>query len=191
MLASVDVGIIDWTLPVLGGERLVDLLRSREGSPRIVVYAHGDNPDIPRRAMAAGAAGYCARSKSPEYLLDAVASVADGGMVFPFVDVRELRDDPMRSLTRRERALLASLSQGRTNKELADDLGISVNTAKFHLRNLFEKLSVRNRAQAVAYYYASQSGQTLENPRPPQGRANDGAPMRPPATASVFRSAAT
>lgn len=162
MLAPVIVGVIDWTLPKLGSERMIELLRTRESAPRIVVYAHGDSPDIPRQAMAAGAAGFCARSRSPEYLLDTVASVADGGMVFPFVDVRELRDDPMRSLTKREHALLVSLSQGRTNKELAIDLGISVNTAKFHLRNLFEKLSVKNRAQAVAYYYSAQYGQPVD-----------------------------
>ena len=81
-------------------------------------------------------------------------------MVFPFLDVRQLRKDPMNLLTRRERILLTSLAQGRTNKELAADLGISVNTVKFHLRNLFEKLSVNNRAQAIAFYYSSTSGRT-------------------------------
>ncbi len=81
-------------------------------------------------------------------------------MVFPFLDVRELRQDPLYSLTERERSLLIALSQGCTNKQLAHDLGISINTVKFHLRNLFEKLSVTNRAQAIAFYYASVVGQT-------------------------------
>jgi len=156
----VAVGVIDWTLPMLGGERLIEVLRAQVSAPKVVVYSHGDSPDIPSRAMAAGAAGFCSRSEPPERLLDIIAEVADGRMVFPFLDVRQLRQDPMNLLTRRERILLTSLAQGRTNKELAADLGISVNTVKFHLRNLFEKLSVNNRAQAIAFYYSSTSGRS-------------------------------
>ena len=76
-------------------------------------------------------------------------------MVFPFLDVRDLRRDPLDTLTERERALLALLAQGHSNKQLALDLDISINTVKFHLRNLFEKLAVRNRSQAVAFYYSA------------------------------------
>jgi two-component system nitrate/nitrite response regulator NarP len=68
--------------------------------------------------------------------------------------VRELHD-PLQMLTKSERTLLGALAQGRTNAQLADELNISVNTVKFHLRNLYEKLQVNNRAQAIAYYYAS------------------------------------
>ena len=88
---------------------------------------------------------------STDIIDDIIAEVAAGRMVFPFLDVRKLRQDPMSVLTRRERVLLTSLAQGRTNKELAADLNISLNTVKFHLRNLFEKLSVNNRAQAIAF----------------------------------------
>ncbi len=51
--------------------------------------------------------------------------------------------------------MLEALSKGLTNRELAKELDISINTVKFHLSNLFEKLSVRNRAQAIAFYYSS------------------------------------
>jgi two-component system nitrate/nitrite response regulator NarP len=160
----VAVGVIDWTLPMLGGEKLIEILRQQVSAPRIVVYSHGEGAEIPRRAMAAGAAGFCARSESPENLLDIAADVANGQMVFPFLDVRELRQDPLYSLTERERTLLSALSQGRTNKELAHDLGISINTVKFHLRNLFDKLTLNNRAQAIAFYYSSLSGQSPQLP---------------------------
>ena len=76
-------------------------------------------------------------------------------MVFPFLDVRELQQDPIQQLSRRERVMLEALSKGLTNRELAKELDISINTVKFHLSNLFEKLSVRNRAQAIAFYYSS------------------------------------
>lgn len=156
--ASIAVGVIDWALPMLGGGRLLEMIRNREAGPRVVVYAQGEGPDIPRQAMAAGAAGFCSRTKAPEYLLDVVADVAEGGMIFPFVDVRDLRQDPMHGLTNRERALLVSLAQGLTNKQLARDHSISLNTVKFHLKNMFDKLSVKNRGQAIAYYFSTQLG---------------------------------
>lgn len=161
--SSVAIGIIDWTLPEMGGEGLVTALRARGPLPRIVVYGGGEVADVARRAMAAGAAGFCSRSDTPETLLDVTRAVASGQMVFPFLDVRSLGRDPVLSLTERERALLTALAHGRTNKELADLLGISVNTVKFHLRNLFEKLGVGNRAQAVAYYYSRRPASTTAN----------------------------
>jgi two-component system nitrate/nitrite response regulator NarP len=111
--------------------------------------------------MAAGAAGFCSRETGSEQLLDIAATVAQGKMVFPFLDVRQLKRDPAEDLTGREKTLLAALARGRTNTELANELGISINTVKFHLRNLYEKLGFRNRAQAIAFYY---SESTLQPP---------------------------
>ena len=61
----------------------------------------------------------------------------------------------IQSLSRKERVMLEALSKGSTNRELSKELGISTNTVKFHLSNLYDKLSVRNRAQAIAFYYSS------------------------------------
>lgn len=74
-------------------------------------------------------------------------------MVFPFMDLSGPGGgDPFATLTAREQELLAALAQGHTNAEIAGELEISLNTVKFHLKNLFGKLNVRNRAQAVARY---------------------------------------
>ena len=149
------VGLIDWNLPVMGGERLLDTLRLKPAPPRMIVYGAPDEPEILRRAMAAGAAGFSPRHQSPEELLAMARAVARGQMMFPFVDVRELTRDPAAALTLRERTLLAALARGLDNKSLARELGISVNTVKFHLRNLYEKLNLGSRAQAIAFYYSS------------------------------------
>ncbi|WP_417606004.1 response regulator transcription factor [Primorskyibacter flagellatus] len=154
MRVPVQVGVIDWNLPVLGGARLLEVLREHEKAPRLVVYAD-ENSDAHRGAMAAGAAGFVARNGPVEGLLDTCIAVAAGQMVFPFLDVRDLQKDPIHSLSRRERIMLEALSKGLTNRELSKELDISINTVKFHLSNLFEKLSVRNRAQAIAFYYSS------------------------------------
>jgi two-component system nitrate/nitrite response regulator NarP len=153
----VDIGIIDWTIPQLGAERLLAILRDRPNAPRIIVYAATTDSDVPRRAMAAGAAGFCPRDAPQDQLLDMAATVATGRMVFPFMDVRSLKRDPRETLTEREKTMLASLARGRTNTELAADLGISINTVKFHLRNLYEKLGFRNRSQAIAFFYSSET----------------------------------
>lgn len=156
MRMPVQLGVIDWNLPQLGGARLIDVLRAQASAPRLVVYAE-DTGDIPRKAMAAGAAGFVARSESVERLLETCVAVAKGQMVFPFLDVRGLKQDPIESLSPRERTLLEALSKGLTNKELSRELDISANTVKFHLSNLFEKLSVKNRAQAIAFFYANRA----------------------------------
>ncbi len=161
--APVPLGVIDWQLPMLGTDRLLAILRDRPKPPRIVIYASSNDPDIPRKAMAAGAAGFCTRDTPPEQLLDIADAVAGGRLVFPFFDVRDLRRDPREGLTAREKAMLAALARGRTNSELAGELGISINTVKFHLRNLYEKLGLRNRAQAIAFHYSGGSADGRTN----------------------------
>lgn len=157
---AADLGVVSWTLPVLGAQKLIDLLRDTPDAPRVVVY--GDTgPDVARKAMAAGAAGFAARSAPVEVLVDTCLAVARGQMVFPFLDVRRLHQDPINLLSRRERILLELLAGGRTNRELARQLDISENTVKFHLSNLFEKLAVKNRAQAIAFYYGSAAGKEI------------------------------
>lgn len=154
MRVPVQIGVINWNLPVLGGAKLIEVLREQETAPRIVVYAE-DTGDLPRLAMTAGAAAFSPRSTPPERLMETCVDVAAGKMVFPFLDVRELQSDPIHQLSRKERVILEALSKGLTNRELAKELEISTNTVKFHLSNLYEKLSVKNRAQAIAFYYSS------------------------------------
>jgi two-component system, NarL family, nitrate/nitrite response regulator NarP len=155
MRVRIAVGVIDWALPALGGQKLIEVLRDQPAAPRLVVFGDEAQGDLARLAMAAGAAGFVGQNAPIEKLLETCLAVAEGQMVFPFMDIRELQSDPMLQLTKRERALLESLAKGLTNRELARDFGISDNTVKFHLSNLFEKLGVSNRTKAIAFYYAN------------------------------------
>jgi two-component system nitrate/nitrite response regulator NarL len=147
-----DVGIIGWEMPYLDGRAVLQALRGKSDTPRLIVYTGSPNPDVPRQAMTLGAAGFCSKREPPEQLIDTIQAVAAGRMVFPFIDVSSLASDPLAGLTPRERELLAALAGGLTNQQMATQLDISLNTVKFHLKNLYDKLGVGNRAQAVAFY---------------------------------------
>ena len=149
------VGIIGWAMPYCNGHAVLERLRDTQAAPRIVVYTGSSDPNVPRNVMALGGAGFCAKSDPPEALLETVVSVAAGRMVFPFVDVRTLNRDPLEMLTGKESELLEAMASGATNAELAQALGVSINTIKFHLRNIYDKLDVRNRAQAIALHLSA------------------------------------
>ncbi|HEY0837156.1 MAG TPA: response regulator transcription factor [Azospirillum sp.] len=153
------IGVIGWEMPFLDGRGVLARLKVRPGSPRIVVYTGSGDATAAQSAMLLGAAGFCHKSEPPERLLDVCATVAAGRMAFPFVDVGALGRNPMDGLTARERGLLEALSSGRTNAQLARELGISVHTVKFHLKNLYDKLGVGNRAQAVGLALTNRMGQ--------------------------------
>ena len=149
---SFDVAVIGWEMPYQSGSAVLRALRGQEDAPRIVIYTGSQDLDVPRQAMALGAAGFCHKSDPPERLVETVVTVARGRMAFPYVDVRLLELNPLAGLTDREREILAALAQGMTNQQLANAFEISLNTVKFHLKNLYGKLGVDNRAQAVAKY---------------------------------------
>ena len=154
---DVQICVIDWTIRDLGAAKLIDVLRSQNVPPRILIYGDDKDSDIPRQAMAAGAAAFVSRSAPINALVQTCIEVAAGKMVFPFLDIRELRNDPITTLSRKERLILDSLAEGLTNKQLASRLELSINTVKFHMSNIFDKLGVNNRAQAIAHYYVSRS----------------------------------
>ncbi len=153
-----DVGIIGWVMPYCHGRDVLRALRDYEDAPRVVVYSGIPDVAVPQEVMQLGGAAFYSKSEPPEALLDVVWAVAAGRMVFPFLDVRRLREDPLHRLSPREQQLLHALGSGRTNAQLACDLGVSPNTIKFHLKNLYDKLSVRSRAQAVALLMSTHRG---------------------------------
>ncbi len=153
-----DVAVIGWAMPYCNGRDVLEALAERDGQvPRIIVYTGDAAPSTPREVLQLGGAGFCSKTDTPEHLLDVIESVARGQMVFPF-----MRPEPgegqgvgrAHKLTPREEELLRALGSGNTNAEIARLLGVSPNTVKFHLRNLYSKLDVRNRAEAVARHLA-------------------------------------
>lgn len=153
--APVDVGVIGWIIGPCDGRFILDRLAGEENSPRIIVYTGDESQTVPAQVMAHGGAAFVSKSEQPSVLLDTIETVAAGRMVFPYFDVRSIYENPLSTLTRRELEVLSDLASGRTNKQIARDLGVSLNTIKFHVRNLFQKLGVNSRSQAIALYLRS------------------------------------
>jgi two-component system nitrate/nitrite response regulator NarP len=151
----IDVAVVGWIIPPGDARYILDRLRTRKNSPRVVVYTGFESDSVPVQVMAHGGAAFVSKNEQPVHLLDTIAQVASGRMVFPYLDVSQLNANPLASLTKRELEILSSLAAGHTNKEIAAEKAVSTNTVKYHVRNLFEKLGVSNRSQAIALYLKS------------------------------------
>ena len=152
---KIDVGVIGWIIGPCDGRFILDHVNAQENPPRIIVYTGHDSEAVPAQVMAHGGAAFVSKSEQPAVLLDSIEAVANGRMVFPYIDVRKIYDNPLATLTRRELEVLSDLAAGRTNKQIARDQDVSLNTIKFHVRNLFQKLGVNSRSQAIAMYLRS------------------------------------
>ena len=150
-----DVAVVGWIIPPGDARFILDRLQTRKNSPRVVVYTGFESESVPAQVMAHGGAAFVSKNEQPVHLLNTIVQVAGGSMVFPYLDVSQLNANPLGTLTKRELEILASLSAGRTNKEIAAEKAVSTNTVKYHIRNLFEKLGVSNRGQAIALYLKS------------------------------------
>jgi len=136
----------------MNGGEILSTLKRRHIPTRIIVYTGEPGKDVLRQSVRLGAWGFISKSDEPSVLVDSIAAVARGRMSLPYIDLQALTTDPFSELTSRERELLTALANGWTNLQIASRIGISRNTVKYHLKNLYDKLGVSNRAMAVALY---------------------------------------
>jgi NarL family two-component system response regulator LiaR len=153
----VDVTLLD-TYGQLGflGER-VQLLGADASNGAIVVFSFSDRPRAVSEALRAGAHGFISKAVPRQHIIDGIKAAARGERTVLTQRTQHAQIDaalrwPGRELglTERESELLSLLSSGMTNRELGSHLYISENTVKTHLRSLYAKLGVRNRAQAAS-----------------------------------------
>jgi two-component system nitrate/nitrite response regulator NarP len=148
----VEIAIVGWTLPDMTGGDVLARVKQEKWRTRIVIYTGERSSDVLKHAIKGGAWGFVSKTEDPQVLLEAVVSVARGRLSLPYVDIDLLNHDPLEGLTARERELLAALANGWTNLQIAARTGISRNTVKYHLKNLYDMLGVSNRAMAVALH---------------------------------------
>ena len=161
-----EVILMDLNMPRLSGLQATQVLHTKMPQANILILTVSDNEADLFAAVKFGATGYILKNTEPEELVQAVLHIAQGGVIMSPVMATKLLSEfkdldtglekkPQREekaiLSPREEEVLHLVSQGATNKEIADSLFISENTVKTHLRNIMDKLHLANRSQAAAY----------------------------------------
>jgi two-component system NarL family response regulator len=145
-----DLVVMDYQLPQLNGAEATAAICREFPDARIIVLSVYKAEEDVHRAVQAGAAAYLPKSSEPEELIEAIRTVYGGGRYFPAAIANVLAGRASRDpLSDREIEVLTNIVRGRSNKEIAGDLGISENTVKFHTTRIFEKLGVLDRVQAA------------------------------------------
>ena len=161
-----DVIVMDIRMPVMDGITATRRVAEAGLASKVVVLTTFDEDELVAGALRAGASGFLLKSSAGRNLVDAIKSVHRGEALLAPELTRRLVERFVQStndgararidgLTQREREVLAAIGRGRSNSEIADDLLLGVSTVKSHVNNVFAKLGVRDRAQAVVVAYES------------------------------------
>ncbi len=149
-----DVLLLDITLPDRSGFEVLNDLRPMDSAPLVVVLTWHTEPSYAARAIAAGAHGYVNKSVDPDQLLAAIRAVSRGEQVIP-AGVEELLAQgdghPASALTAREQQVMEMLARGMTNREIAEQLEISIKTVDTHRGHVLKKLGLRNNSELTRF----------------------------------------
>lgn len=162
-----DVVLLDIRMP--DGDGLVTLQQLREAHPQlpVLMLSTYDNPAYVSRAVNSGASGYILKGSGREKILTAIRTAAEGESSWTREEMRRMtgamaapraEGNLEAALTQRELDVLKLLATGFTNKQIAEQLGISYETVKEHVQHLLQKIGVTDRTQAAVW--AVRSGVT-------------------------------
>jgi DNA-binding NarL/FixJ family response regulator len=165
MVEPPHVALLDIVLPGASGIEGVSWFKTTYPTIHILMLSvYGDSDNV-FEAICAGASGYLLKDTPPSKLLDAIREVRDGGapmspdvarrVVTMFQRVLSGRRDEVRSLTPREVEVLRLLADGHTYRSAAAALAVSPETIHFHVGNIYEKLHVASRSEAVLKAFRS------------------------------------
>ena len=145
------VTLLDLRMPLLDGVGVIEEIRQQDPSARIVILTTYDSDNDIYRAIKAGAKGYLLKDARREEIVDCIRKVSAGETCIPQALLQKLATGiSSEPLTDREAEVLQLLADGKSNKEIGAKLFISEFTVKGHLRNIFTKLNVLSRTEAIA-----------------------------------------
>jgi len=155
--ASPDVMLVDINLPGINGIEFVRRMRAAGGTAQVVMLTTFEDANVVFEALKAGANGYLLKRAAIGELCDAIRDVAGGGAPMTSAIARKVVQffgqrgpaPEVETLSDREREVLVALSQGQQYKEIAANLGISINTVRNYIRTIYDKLHVNTRTEAV------------------------------------------
>jgi DNA-binding NarL/FixJ family response regulator len=157
-----DIVLLDIAMPGLGGLETVPLLAREVPGARVIILTQYEQPEYVRRFLNLGVSGYVLKKAAGSELIAAIRAAHRGGLV---VDPAVARDvlqespsgeavtsaDPYETLTDRERQVLKLVAEGRSNKEVAAALDVSVKTAMTHREHVMKKLNLHNRTDLTRF----------------------------------------
>ena len=171
-----DLILMDVNMPHMNGLEATRIVKTERPETKIVILTVSDDDENLFEAIKSGAQGYLLKSLQSQAFFDLLNGVAQGeapisrGLATKILGefARHLQQDEAQAankedLTDREKEVLRLVAEGATNRDIAGRLNVTENTVKYHLKNILEKLHLRNRAQAVAY--AMQTGLLKKTPR--------------------------
>lgn len=154
-----DIVLMDIDLPGIDGIAAAQQIRAALPHTRILMLTHHSNPTQVMAALSSGAHGYCVKGTNAEQLLLAIATVQEGGSYLDskiadcvLQNLKTLPDNCANDdikLTEREMQVLQQLVEGRSNKQIAAQLGMSVHTAKGHVEMIIAKFEASDRTHAA------------------------------------------
>ncbi len=158
---NVNVVLMDINLPGKSGIECVAELKYLRSDFQIIMLTIFEDEDKIFRSLQAGASGYVLKKTSPAQLIEAIRDVFNGGSPMSSQIARLVVEsfqsstnaDDTYNLTKREREVLDYLSKGFRYKEIANELCISIDTIRTHIKNIYEKLHVQSRTEALLKYY--------------------------------------
>lgn len=152
-----DVIILDFNTKGLSGLDTVNVLRQENVSSRIVIFSGSDAYNDIFGAIDAGVDGYLLKDTDPFIFLEQIRDVVSGNIVYSnaveeIISKRHINSNLVQGLTARELDVLSLVAKGLSNKQIANELFISEETVKVHIRNLLRKLNVYSRLAAAIVY---------------------------------------
>lgn len=160
---SPDIVLMDINLPGMSGIECIKEVKKKCPQIQFMMFTIYENSEQVYEALAAGANGYLLKQTPPEEILRALKELYEGGApmsthiarkVVSFFQ-KENKNNPEHSadLSKREKQVLELLSKGFLYKEISDQLFISTGTVRQHIHNIYEKLHVQNRTEAINKFY--------------------------------------
>ena len=152
-----DVVLLDVRMPGVDGLTVLEQLRERYPSVAVVMFSGIDDPALVRAALERGAAAFVLKHVEPRDHAAAVRQVVNGAIFRPLDLLGSVKQEARESvgLSKRELSILEALQSGGSNHEIAKELFLAEQTVKFHLTNIYRKLGVSTRTEAVRYAYAN------------------------------------